>query len=1203
MSRLRIRLRDHVRQKTNADKAAKKNNQPLSSKAKMKLYRERLKGNPALYKAYRESEAARSRLYRASLSDRKKADQREKTRIRVQKWREKQKVKLGQKNEATVSKPKNSVKTREQKKTQQEKWRLSKQKQRANMTGQKKRRINEKRRAKYHEKKQIAITKKEMTSNTESKGLEDDGYKTTDSKRKAVYRAKQNLPKDPKKFAQLISKLSETASPRKRKALEEEGVFSPTLKKRHVDILKRFQKAMQNTKTKRSKFHLEQRRHIASIGRIITKSERKNFGFSWGFTYKASQIEGIWEKKKKKNALDEFATEQIQQYFKKSGVSTCLPDKKLVSAKTMEPRRILEKSLKQTYCNFREENPDCVLSFPKFVSLRPKSVKTMNKNHFNGCLCEYCANLEMKVNALKKTVPKLKVQESDFEINSRYDLLKMTLYSKQEVAKFHNRECIDRKCSKCGPKKMEDQVKSAFCRRRLTKSKTIEWSRWENQNYKDEHGIKKTRKMLRLKQGTVSTFLKELVDELVPYSLHIHDASWQYNQFNQLVTDVPHNWVVFCMDYAENYQCLYQDEAQSAHWSHDQATLFSIVVYSTCPSCDENMHESLVFVSSEKQHDSHAVHHYVTLANQHLLDTRGLKISREIHFSDGASSQFKSRTPFADVAHSVEDYGFPIEKHYFGSRHGKGPCDSEFGVVKRSVSMAVLSRQAVVRDAKEFYEYCSSKLKKPKVEQDNCCHNRRTFFYVDVQEIPSKHSRSDRINAKPVSQTRKQHAIKPSGESKVALSKRLLSCFCKFCVGEEGDKCSSVAHVDDWLPEGKVQQRKGSEVVEHESLKARKECPKAKRDYVTADNDQIEKNKAFGDPEPINEDKLILQCCNFNDLTKAVKKITIEDLPSVSAKNFCNTGCTVDNDSLPIVPEDIPLKPNSQLYPCTIYGDGNCLPRSASLLAYGSEDNFKEMRRRMVIELTRNEKYYLDKTMMEKGKQYNAQNDVPKTFAHFSNMFQGQKLTSNNVKTIFEKEVLEIRKSGAYMGLWQIACLANILKCPVVSVVPTYGTNTVREDMHRAFYPFIEEFHSNQPVFIMWTRLGGVQNLEEKDFTLNHFDVLMPLTDTGSIDTDLDEYVMDESFDLNDTAGSSILNIITNFMTNELTTENDVPENLITAFSTDELHGNDISVPPAPDNGNTQFSYATDTTICENNVMVNQQLQTEEPRSVKKVFN
>lgn len=158
------------------------------------------------------------------------------------------------------------------------------------------------------------------------------------------------------------------------------------------------------------------------------------------------------------------------------------------------------------------------------------------------------------------------------------------------------------------------------------------------------------------------------------------------------------------MDYSDNYQCLYQDEAQSAHWSQDRATLFSIVAYSIYPVCEEKMHESLVFVSDEKQYDSHVVHHYVTLAYQRLLNTQGLTIEREIHFSDGASSQFKSKTPFADVAHCVVDYGFPCKKHFGGSRHGKGPCDSEFGVVKRSVSMAVLSRQTVVRNAREFYE-------------------------------------------------------------------------------------------------------------------------------------------------------------------------------------------------------------------------------------------------------------------------------------------------------------------------------------------------------------------------------------------------------------------------------------------------------------------------------------------------------------------
>lgn len=55
-----------------------------------------------------------------------------------------------------------------------------------------------------------------------------------------------------------------------------------------------------------------------------------------------------------------------------------------------------------------------------------------------------------------------------------------------------------------------------------------------------------------------------------------------------------------CMDYAENYTCVYQDEAQSAHWSHEQVTLFFIVAYFRCHTCNEVAHDSLVFVTDDK---------------------------------------------------------------------------------------------------------------------------------------------------------------------------------------------------------------------------------------------------------------------------------------------------------------------------------------------------------------------------------------------------------------------------------------------------------------------------------------------------------------------------------------------------------------------------------------------------------------------------
>lgn len=100
------------------------------------------------------------------------------------------------------------------------------------------------------------------------------------------------------------------------------------------------------------------------------------------------------------------------------------------------------------------------------------------------------------------------------------------------------------------------------------------------------------------------------------------------------------------------------------------------------------MNESMMFITEDKKHDSHAVHHFVGLANTYLKD-KGIEINREIHFSDGAPGQIKSKTPFADVSKSTEDYGFPVEKHFFGTRHGKGPCDGEFGVVKRSVSNSI----------------------------------------------------------------------------------------------------------------------------------------------------------------------------------------------------------------------------------------------------------------------------------------------------------------------------------------------------------------------------------------------------------------------------------------------------------------------------------------------------------------------------------
>lgn len=167
--------------------------------------------------------------------------------------------------------------------------------------------------------------------------------------------------------------------------------------------------------------------------------------------------------------------------------------------------------------------------------------------------------------------------------------------------------------------------------------------------------------------------------------------------------------------------------------------------------------------------------HFVSLVNQYLKEKHKLTIEREIHFSDGAASQFKSKTPFADVAHCIEDFGFHIEKHFLGTQHGKGPCDGEFGVVERTASNSVLTRKAFIRSTEEFYDFSRKCLSKPQDENaENLCHHaRRTVFHVKEKDI--NRNRPDRTNVKPIPETRKVHAVRLGKD--LTLEKRALGCF------------------------------------------------------------------------------------------------------------------------------------------------------------------------------------------------------------------------------------------------------------------------------------------------------------------------------------------------------------------------------------------------------------------------------------------
>ena len=49
-----------------------------------------------------------------------------------------------------------------------------------------------------------------------------------------------------------------------------------------------------------------------------------------------------------------------------------------------------------------------------------------------------------------------------------------------------------------------------------------------------------------------------------------------------------------------------------------------------------------------------------------------------------------------DIAYSKSDFDIPVERSFFGSSHGKGPCDGIGAVVKGAVRKAVMAKKVIL---------------------------------------------------------------------------------------------------------------------------------------------------------------------------------------------------------------------------------------------------------------------------------------------------------------------------------------------------------------------------------------------------------------------------------------------------------------------------------------------------------------------------
>jgi hypothetical protein len=533
------------------------------------------------------------------------------------------------------------------------------------------------------------------------------------------------------------------------------------------------------------------------------------------------------------------------------------------------------------------------------------------------------------------------------------------------------------------------------------------------------------------------------------------------------------------------------------------------VTYYNCPNedCHEIVKEELVMISDDMNHDSSAVKAFVRKAEDHLKETRNINMEHVVQFSDGCASQYKCKFAFYDVSESEKNFHHSTERSFFGSRHGKGPCDACIGVVKSNIRNAVVRREVTVQSAEDAFDYFTRKMTKDGKE-GQCNHSKRTFFLVPKNKIQHR-KRSDLLT---VVGTRSLHCVH-SGSAE-AVWTRNLSCYCDFCKGYDiGLCCESISHVDTWKFVPLTQKKKSniqytserqlrikaviqkktssveSETTSEPQLKMRRVDDEVTEKTRRVDDDVTEKTETTRKEFFKNCSEYLNQANCFDDLQ--AKSLDLED--KLRAYSFeANGGVSILRNHLTVDKVAMALYPDNctTRYPVVVQGDGNCLPRSISVACFGCEDYHMEVRVRIVVEMCCHVGLYTDNAYLTRG--LTEQENLLSLYTQFSNHYvAGDRITDTVSRRIFEAEAMAVAKPKEYMGIWQLFAVASVLGCKLVSKYPNLGSQILKTGLHREILP--RDMLEESTITIMWSSTRNDMNY--RNWIPNHFVAELPLDD------------------------------------------------------------------------------------------------------------
>ena len=731
--------------------------------------------------------------------------------------------------------------------------------------------------------------------------------------------------------------------------------------------------------------------------------------------------------------------EHLNKYIRESESVIHLPDAKHAN------KLFLVESLRESYikyvdhCKATSRSP---YAFSSFCRNRGKDIKTFSDMPDRQCVCEKCENLNMLIKALHG------VQVTSVQYSIR-DCLAKTMCTPENGEKFEKLVCVKRSCEFCGVDRENAHLRNVNARSLAT---CVTWHQWVA--YKKPDGNVKHK--IDDVSGTVGDLIDAFTNTLHMMSLHQFNAVWSSRQYRCMKENLVDGVVLKVLDFGQNYLNVYQDEIQSAHWDHNQTTIHPIVCTYICrqENCKHRVVHEQIFLSPDKDHD-----HYMVAAFQKISEDELKKYAISTKFlvemTDNCSKHYKSRNAFSKVTSS----DIPTTRCYFGESHGKSDADGATGRTKQSVTKARKSRQAIIKDAMDFYEYCKANLEK--LPTPGCGkHHVITFHLViDVdRNVPA--------TSKTIIGSSKFHQVRSVGTASI-IEGRDVVCLCIFCLFGIGTSCENASHTGEW---------RAWKIDDVSTVNAQKITQWENSHFIPKPH-KIDAPHAMS---PAQQNRVpchidwsliydsIVNCSTYEQLQAYVATLPpFDDVPMTEAS--FDKHQMLDEVACHAKPHDFEIRDR---IPAATVGDGNCCFRAFSRAIFGHERQHFQFRVRYIVEAVTHEHDYCNSRLLSRGASvtYNRMS-MAGIFTQYSEEYipaDDRRLTSAVVQEYYRREIMAVRHTRVYSGLWQLAGMATVLNRPVRCIFPPMRGDA-RLDFHRMMYPGSQCDGENNPeIVIMW---------------------------------------------------------------------------------------------------------------------------------------